>query len=276
VSSNRSSLGISLILLAAAAALVFVGLGQYRSYDQALRLCDELKKTNAALQASVARLEAGASRAGAAPAEGEEPRDEPGQQQPVEEIQQGAVMLEYMNMLKQRNEEQHEQDASRFGKELSGLYKEALDEEGTASRESNRAFNELIEKFPEAHATGMAIANRGLLAAMKLRTSDVEMFRLMLSRKDHFKRIVTDSNIDAYPALCGYLANRYVADARPEEAEALLAELVRDFGKSYIAIGGFGAKPLLVSVTRFAERVRREARAPSQPPAPPKRGPGGG
>lgn len=282
--SDRSLFAISLFLFAASAALVFVGLGQCRSYGHARRLCDELRQSTASLQSSVARLEAVASgQAPSAPGHWREPgavqaRAEAGAryEQPTEELQSGEAMQAYMNALAKRNLEQHAQDTARFGEKLESLYRLALDEEGSGSRDANRAFGELVEKYPDAHATGRAIANRGLLAAMKQRTVDVEMFRNMLSRQAHFKAIVTDSHIDAYPALCGYLANRYVMEGRPEDAEALLNELVGEFSQCYVAVGGFGSKPMLVPVDRFAERVRREAKESPPPPAEPRRGPGGG
>ncbi len=258
--SDRNLTVIALLLFAASGAVVFLGLGQYRANDQALRLCEELKQTCASLQAAVSRLDvAGRPTPGASYAA------------PLEEIENGAAAEAYLEQLRTRNREQHEQDAARYGDKLSALYREASAEEGANTRESNRAFGELLEKYPDANATGMAIANRGLLAAMKQRTVDVEMFRNMLSRKETFKRVVTDSHIDAYPALCGYLANQYVMDGRMEDAEAVLKELAESFSDSYVAVGGFGSKPILVPVNRFAERVRMEAKSAPPPRMPRQR-----
>jgi hypothetical protein len=276
VSSDGKLLGASLVLLAASAALLVAGLGQFRACGQALRLCEQLQATAATLQASVDRLSQASGAPLSAPAQGHGAaagaKGGPGFDQPVPELPDGEALKAYQKALAKRNQEQHEQDAKRYGPELATLYREALDEEGSGSRESNRAFGLLVEKYPEAHATGMAIANRGLLAAMKQRTEDVQMFRNMLSRKPHFKRVVTDSHVDAYPSLCGYLANRCVMDGRAAEAEELLAELEKDFEQSYVAVGGFGSKPMLVPIDRFAERVRSEAKGPPKPPAPPSAG----
>lgn len=271
VSSNRNVLVISLILLAAAGAVVFVGLGQFRANEQALRLCRELKETSAALQAAAERLAAAEQNP---PRTAQAGTNAPFQELP-QEIQSDDSMQAYMDALTRRNLEQHEQDAARYGEDLSSLYREALDEEGSGSRESNRAFGQLVEKYPDANVTGMAIANRGLLAAMKQKTEDVEMFRNMLSRKEPFTRIVTDSHIDAYPALCGFLANRYVTDGRTDDAEVLLAELEKKFPQCYVAVGGLGSGPMLVPVARFVERVRREAKGTPPQRQPPQRGPAG-
>jgi hypothetical protein len=137
-----------------------------------------------------------------------------------------------------------------------------------------------LERYPEAYATGMAIAERGLRAAMGHSVTEVETFRNMLLRREQFRLIVTDRQVEAIPALSGYLATHYAADGRKEDALGILAGLLEDFRSSYVAVGGVGMSPTWVPVVEFVERVRGDiesgrARRPRGPGGPGPGGPGG-
>ncbi len=276
--TNKGSVFNTIVTIVAFGLLVFAGMGLHRSLSMLHRLTVTQEQISMELRDSVARLEtvaaglareAPAGTAAAAPPAGTSDHLAP-------TFTEGASLEEYRAALRARCRERRKQDAAQYGDEVGKLYSQAVPDGPNDTRESRRAFGMLVERFPVAYATGIAIAERGLRAAMAHNTPEVETFRDMLVRNAKFKNTVTDAQIEAVPALSGYLATRYAADGRKDDALDLLDELLKDFRGSYVAVAGVGGAPKWIPVTDFAERVKAGIDGESAfPPMGPGPGPGG-
>ena len=111
------------------------------------------------------------------------------------------MVSNYREQTLARNRELHQLDSSQYNEELMALYDRArLRRRGAGNAEDQaKAFNEMLAKFPDAYATGMAIAERGLRAAFLRQGNNVEEYYNMLSENDKFQNIVTDRGTEAMP-----------------------------------------------------------------------------
>jgi len=96
------------------------------------------------------------------------------------------------------------------------------------TQESDSAFAELIAKYPEANATGMAIAERALVSGFRRNTSEVEKYYDMLRENKNFSYIVTDRGVEAMPNVEYYLARQYLRQGDNDNALALIESLEKN------------------------------------------------
>ncbi len=157
-----------------------------------------------------------------------------------------------------RNRELHQLDRSQYNEELMDLYDRArLRRRGAGNPEDReKAFNEMLAKFPDAYATGMAIAERGLRAAFLRKGNDVEEYYNRLSENDKFQNIVTDRGMEAMPNLENYLARRYIREGRFEDAQVFIESLESKYANSFIISRGPNRRIKWIPATQAAENLR--------------------
>jgi len=164
----------------------------------------------------------------------------------------------YREQILARNREHHQSDRSQYHEELMALYdRSRLRRRGAGNAEDQeKAFNEMLAKFPDAYATGMAIAERGLRSAFMRNTNDVEEYYDMLSANDKFSSIVTDRGTEALPNLENYLANRYIREGRVEEAQIFIESLESKYANSFVLSRGPDRRLKWVPAWQAAQKLR--------------------
>ncbi|HBZ56575.1 MAG TPA: hypothetical protein DEO88_14315 [Syntrophobacteraceae bacterium] len=177
------------------------------------------------------------------------------------------------------NKSLHREDRERYGEAVHGLYLQALVMDrgpvNPADRvNSEKALSRLIEEYPEANATAMAIADRALEAAMRRKTSDVEFYFKMLSKQKNHQGIVTDKGVEAYSSLLLYLTRNYIRDGRLEKAEELIRKIESDYSDKLVADRDQSGEPDWRPGSEIAKALRRELASAQAEPATGQR-PGG-
>ena len=161
----------------------------------------------------------------------------------------------------ENNRNLHKADADQYGEELMALYERArLRRRGGSERqESDSAFAELLAKYPEANATGMAIAERALVSGFRRNTSEVEKYYDMLRDNENFSHIVTDRGVEAMPNVEYYLARQYLRQGNKDDAMALIQSLERNYPDSLLFTRRSGSGRRWQPVTQVIGDLRREA-----------------
>jgi hypothetical protein len=168
--------------------------------------------------------------------------------------------VEQHEQLLQINTALHKTDEDRYGPELMALYEKArLRRRGNAERqESDQAFAELLAKYPEAYATGMAIAERALFSGFRRNTSDVERYHDMLRDNENFSHIVTDRGVEAMPNIEYYLARHYLRQGYSEEALPLIESLEKNYPDSLLFTRRSGSGRRWQPASQVIPRLRQE------------------
>jgi tetratricopeptide (TPR) repeat protein len=161
----------------------------------------------------------------------------------------------------QINTELHKADEDRYGPELMALYERARlrRRSDTDRQESDRAFAELLAKYPEAYATGMAIGERALISGYRKDTSEVEKYYDMLRQNENFSNVVTDRGVEAMPNIEYYLARQYLRQGNTENALALVESLEKNYPDSRLFTGRFGSRQRWQPVSQVIPGLRQEA-----------------
>ncbi|MBW2408874.1 MAG: tetratricopeptide repeat protein [Deltaproteobacteria bacterium] len=130
----------------------------------------------------------------------------------------------------------HKTDANQYGEELMTLYEQARLRRGSGTdrQQSEKAFAELLAKYPEAYATGMAIAERALVSGFRRNISEVEKYYDMLRDNENFSNIVTDRGVEAMPNIEYYLARQYLRQGNNDDAIALIDSLEINYPDSLV------------------------------------------
>jgi hypothetical protein len=164
----------------------------------------------------------------------------------------------YREQILARNRELHQLDRNQYDEELTTLYDRArLRRRGEGNAEDQeKAFSEMLTKFPDAYATGMAIAERALRSAFRQRNNDVEEYYGMLRENDMFSTIVTDRGMEAMPNLENYLANRYIREGRVEEAQVFIESLEGKYADSFVLTRGADRRFKWLPASQVAENLR--------------------
>jgi tetratricopeptide (TPR) repeat protein len=180
----------------------------------------------------------------------------------ADEYSQKEQIMTQREQLIESNRQQHAIDRDQYDEKLGTLYESALPSPGGDDdrNESDKAFKEMLEDYPNANATGMVIAERALLSALETDTAEVESYMEMLSENENFSGVVTDMGIEAQPALQSYLASEYIQDGRFDEALAIMNSLETDYAGSIIAVRGEGASsdPNWQSIHTVVQELRNK------------------
>ncbi|UCD78681.1 MAG: tetratricopeptide repeat protein [Desulfobacterales bacterium] len=163
--------------------------------------------------------------------------------------------------LLQINTELHKTDEDRYGPELMALYERARlrRRDDTDRQESDRAFAELLAKYPEAYATGMAIAERALFSSFRRNTSEVEKYYNMLRDNENFSNVVTDRGVEAVPNIEYYLARQYLRQGSIDNALALIESLEKNYPDSLLFTRRSGSGRRWQTVSQVIPRLRQDA-----------------
>jgi hypothetical protein len=163
-------------------------------------------------------------------------------------------------LLLEINTELHQADEDRYGPELMALYEKArLRRRGEPDRQaSDRAFAELLAKYPDAYATGMAIAERAMFSGFRRNTTEVEKYYDMLRRNENFLNVVTDRGVEAMPNIEYYLARQYLRQGNPDNALALVESLEKNYPNSRLFTGRFGSGQRWQPASQVIPSLRQE------------------
>ncbi len=167
----------------------------------------------------------------------------------------------YHQDLLQRNAEQHSYDRERYDEELNRLYNLARFRMGTAanSEEREKAFNEMLSKYPDSYATAMVVADRALMSAFRRDHEKVENYYdiLIKSGNQDVAYVVTDRGMEALPNIEHYLARHYISTGRPLDADQMIESLERNYTDSMLFVRKAGIGPSLQPVTKVIEELRK-------------------
>jgi tetratricopeptide (TPR) repeat protein len=161
----------------------------------------------------------------------------------------------------ENNRDLHKADADQYGEELMALYERARLRRGGGTDRQDResAFAELIANYPEAYATGMAIAERALVSGFRRNTSEVEKYYDMLRENENFSHIVTDRGVEAMPNVEYYLARQYLRQGDNDNALTLIESLEKNYPDSLLFTGRSGGgrrwQPVSQVVTNLRQKV---------------------
>jgi hypothetical protein len=146
----------------------------------------------------------------------------------------------YRKELIDRNAQLHQADRAIYGDEVAELYQAARTSPTSSSggQESNAAMNKLLSEYPQSNTTAILLSEKALQAASQANTVAAEQFYKTLSANENFASVVTDSGVEAMPALQSYLAYQYIQQNRTVEASAILDSLEKNYGSSMIATPG--------------------------------------
>jgi hypothetical protein len=167
--------------------------------------------------------------------------------------------------LQRKAAESQNVDRARYGEaryaELEELYRKARPGRGMSSQEDRAArtssLNRLVEEFPDAYATGVAVAEQALSEALDGNAGQVESYLQTLRESSQYTDIVTDQGVEAVPNIQMYLARQYLEQNRVDEAAALLDELSTRYPDSLIMEPNTGGPP---SPPRTVQEVTTELR----------------
>ncbi|HQL10719.1 MAG TPA: hypothetical protein PLE35_14025, partial [Lentisphaeria bacterium] len=169
--------------------------------------------------------------------------------------------------MQRRNRELHAEDQKVYGEELASLYDQARMRWDRGRRRGNdeerdKAIQTLMEKYPEANATAMVIAERAMGALFQRNTEEAEKYYELLQRNPKFASTVTEWGVEALPTLQAQLARTYLRQNRVADADRLIDSLERTHASSYIFTvggrGGRGFEPRWESGSRVIQRLRDE------------------
>ncbi|MGD9782626.1 MAG: hypothetical protein AB7V14_10805 [Kiritimatiellia bacterium] len=162
-----------------------------------------------------------------------------------------------------KNSDYHRFDADRYGKTLEDLYETALlgkSREASAAEiaAANQALETMMRDYPESYATGMLIAEEALSAAMEMNAGEAEEYYRDLRGSGKFKDIVTDSGIEAVPAIQSYLVREYIQAGRTDEANALIQDMEENFADSIVPERTQpGSEPTFKTAAETASNLRQ-------------------
>jgi tetratricopeptide (TPR) repeat protein len=158
------------------------------------------------------------------------------------------------------NEALHKADADQYGEELMALYERARLRRGSGTdrQERDSAFAELIVKYPEAYATGMAIAERAFVSGFRRNTSEVEKYYDMLRENENFSHIVTDRGVEAMPNVEYYLARQYLRQGDNDNALTLIESLEKNYPDSLLFTGRSGGGRRWQPVSQVVSGLRQK------------------
>jgi hypothetical protein len=133
----------------------------------------------------------------------------------------------------ERSKELRERDAKTFGAEryqaIQELAAKARPQRGSSTPEQKAAreaaLSSLMNDYPEAWSTSVAVAEQALDSAINRDAQGVESYYRALLETSPYAEVVTEQGIDAIPTLQSYLARQYVSEGRLEEASAIIDSL---------------------------------------------------
>jgi hypothetical protein len=182
--------------------------------------------------------------------------------QMYDEYAQRNQVASYRQQLIQMDRERFDADRKNYEDELISLYELARHRRGSDTDRETRekAFEEMLAKYPDAYATAKVIAERAVRSAFRRNTAAAEEYYNLLRQNDKFSNVTTDRGMEVMPNIEHYLAQQYVRDGRIEDARVLRDSLELNFSDSYILTreAGAGWKWLPVSqvVSKLDQQIK--------------------
>jgi hypothetical protein len=157
-------------------------------------------------------------------------------QQMYDEYAQRKQISAYRQQLLQEDQERLGTDRKNYDEELMSLYELARRRRGSDTDRQTRekAFEEMLEKYPDAYATAKVIAERAVRSAFRRNTTAVEEYYHLLNQDNKFSTVTTDRGMEVLPNIENYLAQQYLRDGRIEDARVLRDSLELNYADSYI------------------------------------------
>jgi hypothetical protein len=157
-------------------------------------------------------------------------------QQMYDEYAERNQIAVYRQQLMQKNGEHLDADRNNYGEDLMSLYELARLRRGSdVDRETReKAYEEMLEKYPDAYATAKVIGERAVRSAFRRNTAAVEEYYDMLRQNDKFASVTTERGMEVMPNVEHYLAQQYLRGGRMEDARVLRDSLELNFTDSYI------------------------------------------
>lgn len=143
---------------------------------------------------------------------------------------------DYRQKLLQTNRDHLDADRKNYGADLMSLYELARLRRGSGvDRETReKAFEQMLEKYPDAYATAIVIGERAVRSAFRRNTAAVEEYYDMLRSSNQYPSVTTERGMEVLPNIEHYLAQQYLRDGRMEDARAMRDSIELNFPDSYI------------------------------------------
>lgn len=137
------------------------------------------------------------------------------------------------------HEEHVAADKEEYGAEVAELYEKARFRRRGNDEEREKAFQELVDDYPDAYATGMVIAERAIGNGFRGNTEEVEKYYSQLKGNEKYVSAVTEWGMEAVPAIQSYLARQYIDNGRIDDARDIIDEMKENSANSLVfRIGG--------------------------------------
>ncbi len=164
--------------------------------------------------------------------------------------------------LLERNNQLLSDDAKQYDEEVNTLYQQAhlRRRRDLFDKEYEKAFKQMVEKYPDAYATAMVIADRALFSAWNRNTADVEKYYDMLqgSTNENFLKVVTERGVEAVPNIEHYLVRQYMREGRNEEAAYFIESLERNYPENLLFVRRPGSRPGWESVSQVVPILKQQ------------------
>jgi hypothetical protein len=171
----------------------------------------------------------------------------------------------YRKDLIDRNALLHQADRANYGDQITQLYQAARSARSPqgGDQASEAALSQLMTEYPQSNSTALVLSEKALQAARQANTVDVEKYYGTLATNENFPTVVTDSGVEAKPAIEAYLANQYIQQNRISEANALLQDLENNYGSGLLATPGRQGTPQYRSVSETVAKLRSKISTPT-------------
>lgn len=183
-------------------------------------------------------------------------------QQMYEEYAQRNEIAIYRQQLLQKDGKRLGADSKNYDAELMSLYELARRRRGSDTDRETRekAFEEMLEKYPDAYATAKVIGEHALRSAFRHNAAAAEEYYHLLRQNDKFSTVATDRGMEVMPNMEHYLAQQYLRDGRIEDARVLRDSLELNFSDSYILTrepgSGWRWQPVSQVVSKLDQQIK--------------------
>ena len=183
-------------------------------------------------------------------------------QQMYDEYAQRNQAADHRQKLMQKNQKQLDADRKNYDEDLMSLYELARFRRGSDVDRDTRekAFEEMLEKYPDAYATARVIGERAVRSAFRRNTAAVEEYHDMLRSNDQFISVTTEREMEVLPNIEYYLAQQYLRDGRIEDARRMRDSIELNFSDSYILRRDPGTGWKWVPVSQVMQNLDQQLR----------------
>lgn len=181
-------------------------------------------------------------------------------QQMYDEYAQRNQAAEHRQKVMQKNQEQLDADRKNYGEELMSLYELARLRRGSDVDRDTRekAFEEMLEKYPDAYATAKVIGERAVRSAFRRNNAAVEEYHNLLRNNDQYISVTTERGMEVLPNIEHYLAQQYIRDGRIEDARLMRDSIELNFFDSYILARDPGTGWKWVPVSQIMQNLDQQ------------------